>query len=157
MHPTIRFAMAAALAVFMPWVSYAADVSRTAPVSPGQALVADNPNETEPDVTQARATEYACDLNDKVIIYEFDGQADHIALRWRDRLHRMTRVVSKSGAQRFEDRNWRLTWIGIPAKGMLLDSRAQRQLANECRNAVQRAAAAQSSAAGQGGLGLGDH
>jgi hypothetical protein len=30
-----------------------------------------------------------------------------------------------------------LIWIGIPAKGMLLDSKQNRQLANECRNAEQ--------------------
>jgi membrane-bound inhibitor of C-type lysozyme len=114
-------------------------------------LRADNPHEPEPDIAQARATEYACDLNDKVTIYEFDGQADRIALRWRNRLHRMTRVVSVSGAQRFEDQNWRLTWIGIPAKGILLDSRARRQLANECMSTAQREAAARAATQPQGG------
>jgi hypothetical protein len=30
-----------------------------------------------------------------------------------------------------------LIWIGIPAKGMLLDSKQNRQLANECKDAEQ--------------------
>ncbi|MCY1251071.1 hypothetical protein D9M72_647880 [compost metagenome] len=33
-------------------------------------------------------------------------------------------------------------WIGIPAKGMLLDSKQGRQLANECKDAEQAKPAA---------------
>ena len=35
-----------------------------------------------------------------------------------------------------------LVWIGIPAKGLLLDSKKGQQLANECKNAEQMKAAA---------------
>jgi hypothetical protein len=35
---------------------------------------------------------------------------------------------------RFENTNFRLIWIGIPSKGILLDSRLNRQLANECKS-----------------------
>ena len=47
-----------------------------------------------------------------------------------------------TGAQRFENPFWGLIWIGIPAKGILLDSRLNRQLANECKTAQQAAAIA---------------
>ena len=49
----------------------------------------------------------------------------------------MTRVGTSTGASRFENTTFGLVWIGIPAKSMLLDSKANRQLANECKNAEQ--------------------
>ena len=44
-----------------------------------------------------------------------------------------------TGALRFENPHWGLIWIGIPAKGILLDSKLNRQLAHECKNAEQMA------------------
>ncbi|MEF9927680.1 MAG: hypothetical protein RR804_07565, partial [Massilia sp.] len=66
----------------------------------------------------------------------------HIALRWKKRLHRLSRVGTTTGANRFENRLYGLVWIGIPAKGMLLDSKQGRQLANECKDAEQAKPAA---------------
>ncbi|KQQ96612.1 hypothetical protein [Massilia sp. Leaf139] len=94
-------------------------------------------DEAEPDITDTKVTEYACELNNKVTIYTNEGDDSHIALRWKKRLHRMERVGTTTGAMRFENTNFRLIWIGIPSKGILLDSRLNRQLANECKNAEQ--------------------
>ena len=94
-------------------------------------------DEAEPDITDTRVTEYTCELNNKVTIYTNEGDDSHIALRWKKRLHRMERVGTTTGALRFENTNFRLVWIGIPSKGILLDSRLNRQLANECKNAEQ--------------------
>ncbi|MGJ9420029.1 hypothetical protein ACHAC9_20090 [Massilia sp. CMS3.1] len=93
--------------------------------------------EAEPDVTDTRVTEYTCELNNKVTIYSNDKDDAHIALRWKKRLHRLDRVGTTTGALRFENTNFRLIWIGIPSKGILLDSRLNRQLANECKSADQ--------------------
>lgn len=101
------------------------------PVAPAE------PEEPEPDLADTTSTEYQCELNNKVTIYHNDNDSDHIALRWNKRLHRLTRVSTTTGANRFENAKFGLTWIGIPAKGMLLDSRLNRQLANECKNAEQ--------------------
>lgn len=101
------------------------------PVAPAE------PDEPEPDITDTTTTEYLCELNNKVTIYHNDNDNDHIALRWKKRLHRLTRVGTTTGAQRFENAKFGLIWIGIPAKGMLLDSKLNRQLANECKNAEQ--------------------
>jgi membrane-bound inhibitor of C-type lysozyme len=94
-------------------------------------------DEAEPDITDTKVTEYSCELNNKVTIYTNEGDDSHIALRWKKRLHRMERVGTTTGAMRFENTNFRLVWIGIPSKGILLDSRLNRQLANECKNAEQ--------------------
>jgi hypothetical protein len=95
------------------------------------------PEEPEPDVTGAISTDYQCELNNKITIYTNDGDDAHIALRWKQRLHRLERVGTTTGALRFENPRYGLVWIGIPAKGMLLDSKLNRQLANECKNDEQ--------------------
>lgn len=93
----------------------------------------------EPDITDTVVTDYSCELGNKITIYTNATDNAHIALRWKKRLHRLSRVGTTTGAQRFENPHWGLIWIGIPAKGMLLDSKLNRQLANECKNAEQAA------------------
>jgi hypothetical protein len=95
------------------------------------------PDEPEPDIADTTTTDYACELNNKVTIYHNDNDPAHIALRWKKRLHRLDRVGTTTGALRFENVRYGLVWIGIPSKGMLLDSKLNRQLANECKNDEQ--------------------
>ncbi|NYE59009.1 hypothetical protein FHW58_000161 [Duganella sp. 1224] len=103
---------------------------------------APNEEEDEPVVTNDNVTEFDCELGNKITIYTNAGDDGHIALRWKKRLHRLTRVGTTTGANRFENKLYGLIWIGIPAKGMLLDSKLNRQLANECRDAEQVKSAA---------------
>jgi hypothetical protein len=98
---------------------------------------APDPEADEPDTTDHATTDFDCELGNKVTIYNNAADEEHIALRWKKRLHRLTRVGTTTGAQRYENKKYGLLWIGIPAKGMLLDSKANRQLANECKNAEQ--------------------
>jgi membrane-bound inhibitor of C-type lysozyme len=93
--------------------------------------------EPEPDITDTVSTEYSCELGNKVTIYANAQDDSHIALRWQKRLHRLDRVGTTTGAQRFENGKAGLIWIGIPSKGILLDSKQNRQLANDCKNAAQ--------------------
>jgi len=91
-------------------------------------------HEDEPDVTDNTVSNYTCELNNSVTVYRSTKDEEHIGLRWKKRLHRLTRVGTSTGAQRFENRNYGLVWINIPSKAMLLDSRLNRQLANECKD-----------------------
>jgi hypothetical protein len=93
--------------------------------------------EPEPDLTDTVSTDYNCELGNKITIYANDKDDSHIALRWQKRLHRLDRVGTTTGALRFENTKAGLIWIGIPAKGILLDSKQNRQLANECKSAAQ--------------------
>lgn len=101
-----------------------------------QATIADE-DEREPDVKGSASTEYSCELGNKLTIYQNAGDDQHIALQWKKRLHRLTRVDTTTGANRFENRKFGLLWISIPAKGILLDSKKGQQLANECKNSEQ--------------------
>ena len=94
-------------------------------------------DEPESDIADSVAVNYSCELNNKVVIYTSDKDDSHVSLRWDHHLHRLDRVSTTTGAQRFEDPKAGLIWIGIPAKGILLDSKHNQQLANECKSAEQ--------------------
>ena len=114
--------------------------AKAAAAATAAAVVAANPLEVdEPDITDNKTTDYACELGNKITIYTNDNDAAHIALRWKNRLHRLARIGTTTGALRFENPHYGLIWIGIPSKGILLDSKLNRQLANECKNATQSA------------------
>jgi hypothetical protein len=103
-------------------------------------------DEAEPDITDTVSTDYDCELGNKITIYANARDDAHIALRWKKRLHRLERVGTTTGALRFENTRNGLIWIGIPAKGILLDSKLNRQLANECKSAAQAHPVAASAA-----------
>lgn len=93
--------------------------------------------EDPPDISDNVSTDFNCELVNKVTVYHNTNNDKSIAVRWKNRLHRLTRVGTTTGAVRYENPNFGLIWIGIPSKSMLLDSRLNRQLANECMNAEQ--------------------
>jgi hypothetical protein len=105
-------------------------------VTPAPVKVAD-PEEDEPDTTGSISMDFNCELGNQVTVFANATDDSHIALRWKKRVHRLTRVGTSTGAQRFENGHYGLVWIGIPAKSMLLDSKLGRQLANECKNTQQ--------------------
>jgi hypothetical protein len=101
------------------------------------AAAAAHEDDQEPDVTAAATTDFNCDLGNKLTIYRNAEDDKHIALRWKKRLLRLTRVSTTTGANRFENGRNGWVWIDIPTKGMLLDSKKGQQLANECKSAEQ--------------------
>ncbi len=110
----------------------------TAAGAAGAAAAAGTDEEDrEPDTAGSLGLDYDCALGDKVTIFSNATDDKHIALRWNKRLLRLTRVDTTTGAHRFENRRQGMVWIGIPAKGILLDSKKGQQLANECKSADQ--------------------
>jgi membrane-bound inhibitor of C-type lysozyme len=108
------------------------------PAADSAASKENSEDAVEPNIAENSVTEYGCELGNKITIYSNAGDIEHIALRWKQKLLRLTRVATTTGAQRFENKLHGLIWIGIPAKGMLLDSKANRQLANECKTSEQK-------------------
>jgi hypothetical protein len=103
----------------------------------GAAAQGTDEEDREPDTVGSTGLNYDCALGDKVAIFSNTEDDKHIALRWNKRLMRLTRVETTTGAHRFENRRQGMVWIGIPAKGILLDSKKGQQLANECKSAEQ--------------------
>ncbi|HYD59173.1 MAG TPA: hypothetical protein VEC35_02390 [Noviherbaspirillum sp.] len=96
-------------------------------------------DDEQPDVKGLKATAFDCELGNKITIYSDAADDQQIALHWNKRTHRLQRVSTTTGAHRFENAKSGLVWIGIPAKGMLLDSKKGKQLANECKSPEQAA------------------
>ncbi|HEY5799529.1 MAG TPA: hypothetical protein VIT92_04880 [Burkholderiaceae bacterium] len=91
-----------------------------------------DPDGDEPDVGNSAVADYNCELNNYVTVYKNGSDLNNIALRWKKRVHRLQRVSTTTGADRYENTSNGLTWIVIPAKGLLLHGKKGRQLANEC-------------------------
>jgi hypothetical protein len=100
---------------------------------PTKKAAAVHEDDKEPDVATSASSDFNCDQGTKLTIYRNAEDDQHIALRWNKRLLRLTRVTTTTGANRFENGKNGWVWIDIPAKGMLLDSKKGRQLANECK------------------------
>jgi hypothetical protein len=102
-----------------------------------KSLIAPDDDDKEQDITSSKVSEFHCELGNNVTIYENAEDDQHIGMRWLKKIHRLTRVGTSTGANRFENKKFGLVWIGIPSKSMLLDSKKGKQLANECRTAEQ--------------------
>jgi hypothetical protein len=85
--------------------------------------------------------QYSCELGVNIKLErEYQDQVNsRIKLDWKGVQHRLERDPSRSGLPRFRDKGGRLVWVDLPWKGMLLDGRTNKPLANECR-ATQPAA-----------------
>lgn len=99
------------------------------------ATVAKDEDEAEPDIHLSKNFDYQCELGNSITMYTNQDDPQHMAMRWKKRLYRLTRVETTTGASRFENPKAGFVWIGIPAKGLLLDSHKGQQLANECKTA----------------------
>ncbi|MFZ6862580.1 hypothetical protein ACO0K7_08100 [Undibacterium sp. Ji67W] len=117
--------------------------SKTKKAAP--APVEQDPDEIEPDVKEDKNYEYTCELGNSLTMYTHGDNIDNIAMRWKKRLYVLHRVDTTTGAYRFENTKAGFVWIGIPAKGLLLDSRKGQQLANECHSTVPMVADATST------------
>jgi membrane-bound inhibitor of C-type lysozyme len=109
----------------------------TAKKSSAKKSAADAGDEPEADVTGSTVTEYSCANGSKITVYRNPADPENVALRWNNKITRMKRVQTDSGAERLEHEKRGLVFIGIPAKAMLLDSKQGRQLANDCKSAEQ--------------------
>ena len=89
------------------------------------------------DVSGSVTYEYQCEMKDVLTIYMNKDDNDHLALRWKSHIYRMHRVATSTGANRFENTRSGYVWIGIPSKGMLLDSHKGQQLTNDCKTTGQ--------------------
>ena len=76
---------------------------------------------------------YHCDLNRRVELRQVAEDKKSAILYWEKRNYTLHLVSTQTGALRLEDRTSGLTWITIPGKSMLLDTKQGRQLANDCR------------------------
>jgi hypothetical protein len=76
---------------------------------------------------------YRCELDRRVIVRRVAADGRSLVLNWRGRDSVLHAVQARTGALRFENPESGHVWLVIVGKSMLLDARAGRTLANECR------------------------
>ncbi len=76
---------------------------------------------------------YRCELGRRVIIRRISPDGRSLVLGWQGKDWPLEVVQARTGARRFENARAGLVWLVIVDKSMLLDARAGRTLANECR------------------------
>jgi hypothetical protein len=82
-----------------------------------------------------------CELGRSVRIEPDADAPGYFHLTMGQQRFRVRPVETTTGAVRLEDRAQGAVWIQLPNKSMLMSQRQGRRLADECANAVQRAAA----------------
>lgn len=135
-------ASALALAVTLPWSVHAQSASRAVPTVQAPAP-ADAPL-TELELAEAAKVYVgtkACELGKSVQIDPVADAPGYFHLSMGGQRYRMRPVETTTGAVRLEDRAQGAVWIQLANKSMLMNQRMGRRLADECANAVQRAAA----------------
>lgn len=126
-----------------PAVDHAKPTKKKAKKKEAAAPATSSEDDSVPDTASAKSVDYKCDQGNSLTLYHHAEDQQHVALRWKNRLLQMTRIDTSTGANRYENTRAGLVWIGIPAKGILLDAKKGQQLANECKNAEQIAEAAE--------------
>jgi len=105
-------------------------VSETAPLAaPASAPVV----QQAPRRTALMAGKFYCEQGNRVEVSADPVRPDAIRLDWKGRSYPMMAVGTSTGALRYEDAASGNVWIQIPAKSMLLNTKAGQQLANECK------------------------
>ncbi|HRP97779.1 MAG TPA: hypothetical protein PL143_16170 [Rhodocyclaceae bacterium] len=78
---------------------------------------------------------YHCEWGLRVDVLRDITTRDRILIGWNGGRYQLDRDPSFSGLPRFEDRAHGLVWIDLPWKGVLLDGKTQKPLANDCKTA----------------------
>lgn len=131
----LAFSAAQALAADAPKAKAAAKPAAKAPaeepLTQGQLDVA-------PRVFVGAAT---CESAQKVDVTAVEGKPGHFKVSFGKSSWTMVPQETTTGAVRLEDKKAGVVWLQIPAKSMLMDSKAGRRLVDGCQAAEQRTAA----------------
>ncbi|MGL1834758.1 hypothetical protein ACKVEX_14270 [Rhodocyclaceae bacterium SMB388] len=79
--------------------------------------------------------DYVCEWGLRVRVERELTAGKQIQIGWNGGRYQLERDPSFSGLPRFEDRANGLVWIDLPWKGVLLDGKTYKPLANDCKTA----------------------
>lgn len=101
-------------------------------VGPGAPAVAAPPT-PDAEALTLEAGLYRCELGRRVVVRRVAPDRQSMVINWRGQDTQLHAVLARTGALRFENPQTGYVWLVIVGKSMLLDARAGRTLANECR------------------------
>jgi hypothetical protein len=105
-----------------------------APLTEGQLTAANNVYTGKSD----------CEFNTVVELTPMEGKPGHFKLTHGKKTYDVVPEETTTGAVRLEDKKAGVVWIQIPAKSMLMNSKAGQRIADACMNERQRVATANS-------------
>lgn len=82
---------------------------------------------------ELRSGHYQCELGHRIDVQRGTREQGSMQIGWQGKRYNLARDPSSSGLPRYEDRSNGLVWIDLPWKGVLLDGRTNKPLANECK------------------------
>src|SRR5690606_7515918 len=82
---------------------------------------------------ELRSASYHCEHGHRIDVQRSPREQGTMQIAWQGKRYNLARDPSTSGLPRYEDRSHGLVWIDLPWKGVLLDGRTNKPLANECR------------------------
>lgn len=85
-----------------------------------------------------------CEFKTVVDITPMEGKPGHFKLTHGKKIYDVVPEETTTGAVRLEDKAAGVVWIQIPAKSMLMNSKAGQRIADACTNERQRVATANS-------------
>ncbi len=144
MQRTLSLAAAFALA-FATLPSLATDAAKPAPKpaakpaakAPAEVPLTQGQLDVAPRVMLGKA---ACESSQQVEVSAVDGKPGHFKIVFGNKSWTMVPEETTTGAVRLEDKKAGVVWLQIPAKSMLMDSKAGRRLVDGCQVAEQRTA-----------------
>lgn len=121
-----------ALLPVLPALSLLAACS-TAPSDPALSVVEAGPGQLN---YMLASGEYNCERGERLAMQRPSDNQNQLHINWNGSDYQFERdPTSSSGLPRYEDRANGLVWIELPWKGVLLDGKTNRPLANECQSA----------------------
>lgn len=104
----------------------------TGPVEPGLSVVDAAPGHGQLNYMLASG-EYHCERGARLAMQRHAHDQKHISINWNGGEYDLHRdPSSSSGLPRYESVDNELVWIELPWKGVLLDGKTHKPLANEC-------------------------
>jgi hypothetical protein len=111
---------------------------------------AETVNATQLDIAARVLTGKAdCEYSQTVDVDRVAGQPGMFKVRFKEQSYVMVPEETSTGAVKLLDRKTGVVWLQIPAKSMLLNSRAGQRLVDRCTQSEQRAAVDAVTAAGK--------
>jgi hypothetical protein len=132
---TLAFAASSAFAADAPAKAKAAKPAPAAKAAPAEEPLTPAQLEIAPRVFTGRAD---CEFSQKVEVAAIDGKPGHFKVAFGKATYTMTPQETTTGAVRLEDRKAGIVWLQIPAKSMLMDTKAGHRLVDACQTPQQR-------------------
>jgi hypothetical protein len=109
-----------------------APAPETAP-APAVARAAGPAAQAAPEKEVLIEGKFRCEQGKRVVVRIDPKRADAIKLDWKGRSYPLRAVTTSSGSLRYEDAASGHVWIQFQSKSMLLNGKAGRQLASDCK------------------------